>query len=64
MFQQDGARPHMSKMSENAFEKAGISLLKNNEWPLNSPDLSPIDYFLWNQVANQMPKKNFRIVLI
>ena len=43
MFQQDGARPHMSKMSENAFEKEDISLLKNNEWPPNSPDLSPMD---------------------
>jgi len=59
MFQQDGAKPHMSKLSKNAFENAGVSFLRKNTWPPNSPDLSPMDYFFWNQVASTMPKKKF-----
>ena len=45
LYQQDGARAHTSKKSTEAFQKASISLLKGGDWPPNSPDLNPMDYF-------------------
>lgn len=59
LYQQDGARAHTSKKSIEAFQKASISLLKGGDWPPNSPDLNPMDYFFWNQVAKHVPKRKY-----
>jgi transposase len=40
IFQQDNARPHVSKMSLEMFERNDMTLLS---WPPYSPDLSPIE---------------------
>ena len=57
LFQQDGARAHTSKKSKEAFQKASINFLKGGDWPPNSPDLNPMDYFF--QVAKHVPKKKY-----
>lgn len=53
IFQQDGAAPHIARQVrvflENTFgsEKV-ISRGFPNEWPANSPDLTPLDFWLWS----------------
>ena len=59
LFQHDGATSHTSKFTKNSFQEAGITMLRNNGWPPNSPDLSPMDYFFWNEVASNMHKRKF-----
>lgn len=62
-FQQDGAGPHTAnhvlEKLEEKFRGRLISLKTPNEWPPHSPDLSPLDYFLWGtlkeHVYNPMP---------
>ena len=46
-----------------SFKNEGINLLDNEVWPPNSPDLSPMDYFFWNEVASRMPKKKLQIAM-
>ena len=50
-FQQDGATPHTSRVVlawlQERFGKRLISRKLPNEWPQHSPDLNPLDYFLW-----------------
>ena len=62
MYQQDGSTCHTSEASINAMREAGISLLGGKNWPPNSPDLSPMDFFFWNEVARRIPKKKSPIV--
>ena len=30
------------------------AFLNKNHWPPNSPDLSPLDYFFWNEVEKNL----------
>ena len=50
-FQQDGASPHTAKASllwlQRKFNGRLISLKTDVEWAPNSPDLSPLDFFMW-----------------
>lgn len=57
-FQQDGATPHTAKIVlEWLAEKFGehfISLRSNIEWPPHSPDLNPLDFFLWGYLKDRV----------
>ena len=50
-FQQDGATPHTSRVAlawlQERFGERLISRKLPNEWSPHSPDLNPLDYFLW-----------------
>lgn len=58
VFQQDGARPHTSDFSLRAlmrlFPGGIISDRTDFFWPPNSPDLSPLDFFLWGWMKNRV----------
>lgn len=53
-FQQDGATAHITKPVKEFltahFGNRIISRMFNFEWPANSPDLSPLDYWLWGHI--------------
>ena len=54
IFQQDGAPPHFSKaamdfLSSQLPDTRIISRGFPQTWPPRSPDLSPLDYYLWVQ---------------
>ena len=57
-FQQDGARPHITRgVRAWIFNKFGIRTIGeylNNHWPARSPDLTPMDFFLWGWVKEQL----------
>lgn len=48
VFQQDGATSHTAKYTIGWMEKNLKEFWKPNEWPPNSPDLNPLDYYVWN----------------
>ncbi|CAF1000747.1 unnamed protein product [Brachionus calyciflorus] len=46
VFQQDGATPYTAKISQNYCRNNLHLFLKKENWPPNSPDLNPCDYYL------------------
>ena len=70
-FQQDGAPPHTTRSNlDLLFETFGDRVIARGfpeafevgmQWPPYSPDLSPLDFFLWGYVKDQVyksPPKN------
>lgn len=58
-FQQDGAPPHRSGVAvnhlNNVFANRWIGLRSPiREWPPRSPDLTPLDYFLWGCIKEKV----------
>jgi hypothetical protein len=56
-FQQDNARPHSSGMSADFISNNFPKVLR--KWPVNSPDISPIED-LWAIVQEKLYEKNYR----
>ena len=59
-WKQDGATPHASNYAlEWLKEKFGekiISRRTDHVWPSNSPDLSPLDFYLWGKIKDNVYK--------
>jgi len=59
-FQQDDAPPHYGRNVRNyldvVFNDRWIGRRGYIEWPARSPDLSPLDYFLWSYFKDKMYK--------
>lgn len=53
-FQQDGARPHTHRLSQQWCKDHFPSFIDKDRWPANSPDLNPMDYSIWDELAQQM----------
>lgn len=55
-FQQDGAPPHNSRIVIDYLQdRFGENLITTNgpvRWPPRSPDLTPMDYFIWGYLKN------------
>ena len=58
-FQQDGAPAHTAKATQDLLrERLGHrGFWTKNMWPPNSPDLNPLDYSIWNEVASKACSK-------
>ena len=58
IFMQDGAPAHTSRMAmewlENRFPGRLISNKSDFIWPPRSPDLNPLDFFLWGYMKEQI----------
>ena len=50
-FQQDGAKAHIHEKSQECCAKNFPSFIDKDHWPPNSPDLNPLDYCVWNEIA-------------
>ena len=67
IFMQDGAPPHWDKkvrewMNEKFPERwigRGGAGDKNIPWPARSPDLTPMDFFLWGYVKGVVYNRNY-----
>lgn len=57
-FQQDGAPPHNSnilrELLEGTFPDRWISTHGPVKWPPRSPDLTPLDFYLWGYLKNNL----------
>lgn len=65
-WQQDGAPPHnavrVREFLNETFPNKWIGNRGVVEWPARSPDLSPLDYFLWGTIKNVIYKQQFQNV--
>ena len=52
LWQQDLAPAHKSKETQAWLQKGCYDLVPFSHWPLSSPDLNPLDYFVWSYVEN------------
>jgi hypothetical protein len=48
-FQQDGAKPHTHKKSQQWCMDNFPGFIDRDTWPPNSPDLNPLDYCIWDE---------------
>lgn len=59
-YQHDGAPPHRSQAVvqtlRNRFKKKLIAHRGPVNWPPRSPDLTPMDYFLWGYIKSEVYK--------
>lgn len=58
IFQQDGAPPHFDRMAreflDTNFPGRWIGRRGSTEWPPRSPDLTPLDFFLWGYLKSKI----------
>ncbi len=55
-FQQDNARAHVAKDTMAALKSFFDDRLSSGLWPPRSPDLSPLNYFLWGYLGDRVIK--------
>ncbi|KOC60758.1 hypothetical protein WH47_06904, partial [Habropoda laboriosa] len=57
-FQQDGCPAHsarnVTKFLSNKFGDRWIGRSGSNKWPVRSPDLTPLDIYLWGKLKEQV----------
>lgn len=62
-FQQDGAPAHNSRVVReylsNRFPEKWIGTHSTVSWPARSPDMTPLDFFLWGYIKNFVYRHNF-----
>ena len=54
IFQQDNARPHIHHLTQKWCRDHFPSFIDKDHWPSNSPDLNPLDYSIWDELAEGM----------
>ena len=53
-FQQDGATAHIHQLTQQWCQDHFPLFIDKNRWPSNSPDLDPLDYSIWDELAGAM----------
>ena len=53
-YQEDSARSHIHHLTQEWCAKHFPDFISKKLWPLNSSDLCPLDYSLWNELAQCM----------
>ena len=57
IFLQDGASSHTSNLVLDFLQETiPRRFIRKDEWPTNSPDTNPFDYYFWNQVKEKVYK--------
>ena len=54
MFMQDGASSHTTNDCQDLTQKLGDRYIKKTEWPRDSPDCNPLDYYFWDTSWNKV----------
>jgi len=53
IFQQDNAPAHMARETVALLQREVPAFIAPNLWPLNSPDLNPVDYKVWGTMQDR-----------
>ena len=66
VWQQDSAPAHKSKETQAWLQKECYNFVPFSHWPPSSPDLNPLDYFVWSYIKNitNMTSHNTKASLI
>ena len=65
IFSKDGARSHTLKYTLSYMEinlPPNAELLSPDHWPSHSPDLNPMDYYIWSSLAAKVFQVEIRSV--
>ena len=57
IFQQDGAPSHTANVAQKHCNANFPKFWSKEQWPANSPDLNPLDFFAWGHLQRQVDKK-------
>ncbi|CAK1586351.1 unnamed protein product [Parnassius mnemosyne] len=60
IFQQDSAPAHRARSTQNWFTAHGIDFTGHEDWSSSSPDLSPLDYKIWQHLEDKVCTKPHR----
>jgi len=60
---QDNAPSHASKFTQNFLTEQNIKFIKPQTWTPMSPDLAPMDYFVWGYLKKKIQGKNCKTIL-
>ena len=53
-FQQDGGRPHIHAKKQQWCAENFPVFINKDRWPADSPNLNPLDYSIWDEVASRI----------
>ena len=53
IFQQDGAPAHAAQQTQDFLQRYTPDFIIKDEWPPNSPDLNPLDYYVWGDMLER-----------
>lgn len=56
IFQQDGAPAHTARRAQDFIEQQHQDFIKKDDWPPNSPDLNPLDFYVWGVMLDKFQK--------
>ena len=54
VFQQDSAPAHKAKVTQKWLKDHVPDFIAHDEWPPASPDLNPLDYFVWSKLESMV----------
>ena len=54
VFMQDGARSHTAKATAESFSSHLPEFIKRDSWAPNSPDLTPMGYYVWSLLESMV----------
>lgn len=54
IYQQDSAPAHKFKITQAWLKEHVPAFISHSEWPPNSPDLNPLDYFVWSKLLSML----------
>jgi inhibitor of nuclear factor kappa-B kinase subunit alpha len=57
-FQQDSAPAHKANFTQTWCRDHLPGFISSSEWPAGSPDLNPLDYFVWSKLEQMACRKN------
>jgi hypothetical protein len=59
-FQQDGAPAHRSRKTVAFLTTHVPDYIEPEKWPMNSPDLNPVDYSIWGMLQQLVCRQRIR----